>query len=870
MAGLSPMIQQYLDIKEQHKDHVLFFRLGDFYEMFFDDAVNISKELELTLTGRDCGLPERAPMCGIPYHAAEGYIKRLIDKGYKVAICEQMEDPALAKGLVKRDVIRLVTPGTVIENSLLNEEKNNYIASVVIEGKSFAVCFADISTGDTYLTEQRAQNVSIEVIEELSKFTPSEILFNDKLVSYAEIGDFIKNKLSCVCEMYDETELDYNRCLKTVLAHFKGRSLEELGLSQMNLAVRALGGLVHYVDGTQSDGARRIVDVNLYKEDQYMSIDITARRNLEITETMRSKEKRGTLLWVLDKTRTAMGKRYMRKSLEQPLLNLTEITRRQTAIAELLPNNALRDELSEALSNVYDLERLMTRVVYGSVNPREIKALSFTLSNLPKLKALSESFHCPYLSDIHGRIDTLDEVHALIENAIVDEPPITMKDGGAIRDGFNPDLDEYRDLCSNAKNYIAQIEEHEKEATGIKNLRIGYNRVFGYYIEVTKSYLDLVPETYIRKQTLANCERYITQELKDLEAKVLTANEKILALEAEIFDEVRKFVASKIDLIQRTASALARLDFILSLTNVAAENNYVCPSVTLDGVIDIRDGRHPVVEQMLHDSLFVPNDTLLDTKGNRMLIITGPNMAGKSTYMRQVAILVIMAQIGSFVPASSANIGICDKIFTRVGASDDLSAGQSTFMVEMSEVAHILKNATPRSLVILDEIGRGTSTFDGMSIAKAVVAHIVQNKKLGCKTLFATHYHELTELEGEFDGVKNYNIAVKKRGDDITFLRKIVRGGADESYGIEVAKLAGVPDPVVEAAKVYLAELDRSDGSAAPHRPAEQEDEGFGQVSFAQNSTDQVREKLQRIQIDTLTPIEALNTLYELKKLLSD
>ncbi|MFZ2538461.1 MAG: DNA mismatch repair protein MutS [Oscillospiraceae bacterium] len=867
MESLSPMMQQYFDIKAQNEDCVLFFRLGDFYEMFFDDAVNISKVLELTLTGRDCGMDERAPMCGIPYHASEVYIKRLIDKGYKVAICEQMEDPSVAKGIVKRGVVRIVTPGTVIENNLLNEEKNNYIASAIVEGKSFAICFADISTGDVYLTEQKTSSMSIDVINELSKFTPSEILFNDQLVTHKQIGEFVKNKLSCVCDVYNEDELEYNKCLTTVLSHFKGKSLEEIGIATMPLAIKAIGGLINYVNKTQKDGALRIVTVNLYNQSQYMNIDLTARRNLEITETMRAKEKRGTLLWVIDKTKTAMGKRYIRKSLEQPLLNLTDITRRQTAITEMIEDSQMRSELADALSNVYDLERLMTRVIYGSVSPRDVRGLAFTIANLPKIKGITRGFKCQYLSDVNGSINILQEVHNLIENSIVDEPPISLKDGGVIKTGFNAELDEYRNLCGDAKGFIAQIEENEKIATGINKLKIGYNRVFGYYIEVTKSNLEQVPQTYIRKQTLANCERYITQELKDLEAKVLSANDKIIAIEAEIFDEVRKFIASKIDVIQSTASALAKLDFILSLANVAVENNYVCPSITLDGTINIIDGRHPVVEKVLKDSMFVPNDTKLDAKDNKMLIITGPNMAGKSTYMRQVAIITIMAQIGSFVPASSATISICDKIFTRVGASDDLSMGQSTFMVEMSEVAYILANATSKSLVILDEIGRGTSTFDGMSIAKAVVSYIVKNKKLGCKTLFATHYHELTSMENELDGVKNYNIAVKKRGDDITFLRKIIRGGADDSYGIEVAKLAGVPLCVVEDAKKILAELESSKYAPITKTQIPCDDE-FLQVSFAQNQCDLVREKLDRMQVDTLTPIEALNALYELKKLL--
>ncbi len=656
MASLSPMMQQYLDIKAAHKDHVLFFRLGDFYEMFFDDAINISKELELTLTGRDCGLPERAPMCGIPYHSAETYIKKLIERGYKVAICEQLENPALAKGLVKRDVVRLITPGTVIENSFLNEERNNYIASIVVEKRSFSVCFADVSTGEVYLTEQKAKDLSAELIGELSRFSPSEILFNEALVSHKEVGVFIKDKLSCVCEMYTKEELLYADCAKLILSHFAGQTLEQLGIGDKPLAVQALGALIRYIGSTQKDGAKRLSSVKLYREDEYMGLDLTARRNLELTETMRAKEKRGTLLWVLDRTKTAMGKRYIRKAVEQPLLNAAEITKRQTAIRALLEDGAKRSEIRTSLSRVYDLERLMTRVIYGTVNPRELRSLAYTLAELPALKSITEGFSADYLAKIHAQIEPLEDVRALIENAICDEPPVTLKDGGVIRAGFNKELDEYHDVRDHSKEYIAAIEEREREATGIKNLKIGYNRVFGYYIEVTRSYQNLVPDTYISKQTLTNCERYITQELKDLETKVLTSNEKSIALEAEIFGEVRRFVSTKTPQIQQTADAVSMLDFIASLSEVAAENRYVCPDITMDGRVQIKNGRHPVVEQMLRDALFVPNDTLLDTAENRMMIITGPNMAGKSTYMRQVALIVIMAQIGSFVPADSASI----------------------------------------------------------------------------------------------------------------------------------------------------------------------------------------------------------------------
>lgn len=864
MAKLSPMMQQYLNIKSIHKDHVVFFRLGDFYEMFFDDAIKISKELELTLTGRDCGLPERAPMCGIPYHAANTYIKRLIDKGYKVAICEQTEDPAVAKGLVNREVIRLITPGTVIEGDILLDAKNNYIASFYVKGNNFTACFADISTGEVSLTTQKSGNLSSDLTNELSKFTPAEILYNDSFAELSEVMDFVEKKLSCVSGSFSAEGIDLTLAKDAILSHFQMKTIEELGLSEEETAVSALGGLLLYLNQTQKDGAKRLTKVTLYGQDQYMNIDITARRNLEITETMRSQEKKGTLLWVLDHTKTAMGKRFMRKALEQPLLHIGEITRRQNAVGELMQSTIGLSELREALSGVYDLERLMTRVLYGTTTPRELRALATTAEKLPGLKEATRPFTSDLLKEIHEDMDPLEDIFRLINNAIVEEPPLTMKDGGYIKKGFHEDLDELRELCSNVKGYIHQIEETEKEKTGIKSLKIKYNRVFGYYIEISKSYLEQVPEHYIRKQTLVNGERYITEELKELETKVLTSSEKMLALESEIFNEVRKYVASRIEVIQTTANAVSKLDFLCSLADVALKNQYVCPQIVLDGRIEIKGGRHPVVEEMLEDSLFVPNDTCLDKKSNQMMVITGPNMAGKSTYMRQVAIITIMAQIGSFVPAQSATLSVVDRIFTRVGASDDLSSGQSTFMVEMSEVAHILKNATPNSLVILDEIGRGTSTFDGMSIAKAVVEYIAQNKKLRCKTLFATHYHELTCLEQEMEGIKNYNIAVKKRGDNITFLRKIVPGGADDSFGIEVAKLAGVPDKVISRAREILGELE-SEGTESLQMkvPVAEED---AQVSFT-SYTSEAEEKIKQLSLDTLTPLEALNVLYELKKM---
>ncbi len=866
MSKLSPMMQQYLDIKAEHKDHIVFFRLGDFYEMFFDDAVNISKELELTLTGKDCGLPERAPMCGIPYHASDTYIKRLIDKGYKVAIVEQTEDPAKAKGLVKREITRIVTPGTVIEGEMLDEAKNNYIATAYVEGKSFALCFADISTGEVHLTEQHGSNITLDIINELSKFMPSEILYNKGFLKNREVKKYIDDKIGCVCCLFDDEQISLFNAEDVILKHFNS-TLKELGLEGKELATNALCGLIKYLNKTQTDGARRIEKINFYKENQFMNIDITAKRNLEITQTMRSNDKkRGTLLWVLDKTKTSMGKRYMRKALELPLVNLAQITRRQNAVGELCEDTIRLSDICDNLSGVYDLERLMTRVIYSSATPRELKALADTAKKLPEIKRLSESFKCDILSKVYNDIDLLEDISALVDNSIADEPPANTKDGGYIKQGFNADLDELREICTNAKDYIKRIEDDEKEKTGIRNLKIKYNKVFGYYIEVTNSFLSQVPDRYIRKQTLTNCERYITQELKELESKVLTSSEKILSLEAEILNEVRQYIASRLEVIQKTANAIAELDFLCSLANVAIENNYVCPDIVVDGRLEIKGGRHPVVEKMLDGAPFVPNDTVMDVKNNQMLVITGPNMAGKSTYMRQIALINIMAQIGSFIPAQSATISIVDRIFTRVGASDDLSAGQSTFMVEMSEVAHILKFATPKSLVILDEIGRGTSTYDGMSIARAVIEYIVQNSKIRCKTLFATHYHELTELENELNGIKNYNIAVKKRGDDITFLRKIVPGGADDSFGIEVAKLAGVPEKVISRAKEILSELE-SQGVPVKAKSDSDNKASEEQVSFM-NLKSEVEEKIKNTDIDILTPIEALNMLYELKKLL--
>ncbi len=866
MGKLSPMMQQYKEIKEAHKDYILFYRLGDFYEMFFDDALTASRELELTLTGRDCGLEERAPMCGVPHHACDVYVKKLVEKGYKVAICEQVESPYEAKGVVKREVIRITTPGTIVEGSMLPEGENNYIASVYCDKTGFGICFADISTGEVLFTESRDEPVERNIVNELSKFTPVELLVNDQLFDCKEVEEFIKTKLNCVVDPVDNEEYEATVCIKTILSHFKKTSLSDLGLDDREFAVYAVGSLLNYLRRTQKEGVNRITGISSYNDEQFLSIDFTARRNLELTETIRTQEKRGTLLWVLDKTKTAMGKRLLRKYLEQPLANIPQITRRQAAVAELFEKNIDRIELAEALSGVYDLQRLMTKVVYGTVNPREMQALSFTASHLPRVKELTRTFSSALLRDLDAQLDILADIRELIDSAIIEDPPVSLKDGGVIKKGYNAHLDELKDIHSNAKKYLADIEQREKDSTGIKNLRISYNRVFGYFIEVTKSNLSLVPDHYIRKQTLVNCERYITEELKELESKVLYATDKMVALETELYNEIRQTVSEKLPVIERTAAAVAQLDVLQSFAQVASDHNYVCPQLSVNGEIQIIEGRHPVVEAISSDGAFIPNDVFLDRDKNKIAIITGPNMAGKSTYMRQVALIVIMAQMGSFVPAKAATISLVDKVFTRVGASDDLTAGQSTFMVEMSEVAHILQNATPNSLVILDEIGRGTSTFDGMSIAKAVVEYIVREKHLGCKTLFATHYHELTVLENEYEGVVNYNIAVKKRGDDIIFLRKIVRGGADDSYGIEVAKLAGVPQKVIKRAKTILSELEMNVGKPDLTYHIET---GDGQISFEDQQNEKALGRLKKLDADSLTPREALEAVYELKAILN-
>jgi DNA mismatch repair protein MutS len=862
-ANLSPMMKQYFSIKHKYKDHILFFRLGDFYEMFFEDAIIVSKTLELTLTGKDCGLDERAPMCGVPYHSAEIYIKKLIDNGYKVAICEQLTDPKEAKGIVERDVIKIVTPGTLTESSLLDETKNNYIGAVFVKNEICSVCFADISTGDVNLFTKTGDDIQNELINEISRYNPAELLFNDKFLDYKTVTDFIKIKMNISVQLLDNSCFDVSLKKEVVLKQFNVDNLSELGLEEGSIEASCVCGLFDYISETQKALVGRFTEIKKYNDNRFMELDLTARRNLELCETMRNKEKKGSLLWVLDHTKTSMGKRLLKSYIEQPLVKPAMIINRLDAVEQLCSKSVIQQEITELLSKVYDIERLMTRVMYKSATPRDLKALSVTALQLPEIKKQLNNFSAKLLVELNSDIDTLQEISNLIENAIVDEPPISVKDGGVIKEGFNEELDRLRGIISGGKNIISEIEQREKERTGIKNLKLGYNRVFGYYIEVTKSYYDLVPADYIRKQTLANCERFITDELKKTEYEILGANEKVLNLEADIFSEVRDFIATHLVKVQKTASALAQLDVLCSFAYTSMKNMYTKPDIAIDGIIEIKDGRHPVVELMLTNEMYVPNNTFLDLGNNRMAIITGPNMSGKSTYMRQVALITLMAQMGCFVPAQYAKISIVDKIFTRVGASDDLTAGQSTFMVEMSEVADILKHATKQSLVILDEVGRGTSTFDGISIATAVAEHIASSRSLGCKTLFATHYHELIKLESRLSGVKNFSVAVKKRGEDIKFLRKIVEGGIDDSYGIEVAKLAGLPSKVVNRAKQILAEMEAEKSSGFTARNNNNE-----QISFKAMDYDRIIERLKKTNVDEFSDEDAKYFLKELVEML--
>ncbi len=862
-SKISPMMRQYFEVKDKYEECILFFRLGDFYEMFFDDAIVVSKALELTLTGRDCGLEERAPMCGIPYHAADMYIKRLIDLGYRIAVCEQLTDPSESKGIVVRDVVKIVTPGTLTDSSMLDDGKNNYICSIYYDEheKSCAVASADISTGEASLCRFEGKELEAGVINELSRCQPAEIIFTDSFLLLKNVADFVKVRLGCAVTLRDDICFSPSEKREMVAGVFGVKSVAELGLTENGADCAAVCGLFDYINDTQKTSVSRFTVLELLNGDSFMGLDLNARRNLELTETLRSKEKKGSLLWVLDSTKTSMGRRLLKNWIEQPLKSPARIIERLDAVETLYKKSVVLTDISELLDRVYDLERLMTRVMYKTANPRDLKSLSATALQLPLIKKELEKLEgSKLLSRYNEEISTLDEIVQLVENAVMDEPPVSVKDGGVIKDGFNEELDNLRHIMTHGKELIDEIEQREKESTGIKNLKIGFNRVFGYYIEVTRSYYDLIPEGYIRKQTLANCERFITEELKNAENAILGAKDKALTLEADIFAEVREFLATKLESVQQTASAVAAVDVLCSFANVALRNQYVKPDIAIDGTIDIKAGRHPVVELMLRDEMFVPNDVYIDTKSSRMSIITGPNMSGKSTYMRQTALIVLMAQIGSFVPADAAKISVVDKIFTRVGASDDLTAGQSTFMVEMSEVSDILKNATPDSLVILDEVGRGTSTFDGVSIARAVAEHICTTKKLGCKTLFATHYHELIGLENELEGVKNYSIAVNKHGGTIRFLRKIVRGGVDESYGVDVAKLAGLPSKVVSRARELLEEMERN---RTTENSAEKADTN-GQISFGEVNREAALDMLEKTNIDELSDAECRELLRDM------
>lgn len=873
MTEYTPMMQHYLKTHEEYKDCILFYRLGDFYEMFFNDAKVVSKELELTLTGKSCGAEERAPMCGIPYHAAETYLTRLVKKGYKVAICEQVEDPKLAKGMVKREVTRVVTPGTTLNAQALDETKNNYIMCIAYIGDHYGISSADITTGDYYVTEVDSER---KLLDEVNKYQPTEIICNEAFyISGIDIDD-MKNRMGIVIYSLDAWYFSDETAQMTLKDHFKVRDLEGLGLADYDSGVVAAGALLKYLYETQKTTLSNLVAIHPYTTGKFMIIDSSTRRNLELVETLREKQKRGSLLWVLDKTRTAMGARTLRSFVEQPLIERTEIEERYDAIDEFNTNAITREEIREYLNPVYDLERLITRVTYQTASPRDLIAFRNSIHMLPPIKTLMSDFQSPLLKRLYEQLDTLDELYELIERSITEEPPLTLHDGGILKEGYNEEVDRLRKAKTDGKSWLADLEAKEREKTGIKNLKIKYNKVFGYYLEVTNSFKDMVPDYFTRKQTLANAERFITPELKELEDVILGAEDKLIVLEYELFREVRQKVADEVVRIQKTAKAVAQIDVFASLATVAEQNNYCRPKLNEKGLIDIKDGRHPVVERMIQNEMFVANDTYLDNGSNRVSIITGPNMAGKSTYMRQSALIVLMAQIGSFVPAKSAKIGIVDRIFTRVGASDDLASGQSTFMVEMSEVANILRNATSNSLLILDEIGRGTSTFDGLSIAWAVVEHISNPRLLGAKTLFATHYHELTELEGKLNSVNNYCIAVKEKGDDIVFLRKIVKGGADKSYGIQVAKLAGVPDNVIERAKEIVEELSNNDiteivqnisaeGSSKRSKPKLDEVD-LEQISLLDTmDNDTILNELKELDLGQMTPIEAMNKLYELQ-----
>ena len=867
MAEYSPMMQHYLATKEKYKDCILFYRLGDFYEMFFDDAVNVSQELELTLTGKDCGQEQRAPMCGIPYHAAESYIAKLVQNGHKVAICEQLEDPKLAKGIVKRDVIRVVTPGTVTESNLLEEKKNNFIMSIFKKGIFFGIAICDISTGDFYASEIKEENNFERLLDEISRYSPSEIIANEMLTGCEEEISKIKERFDVYIS--EETEEKFSEDTENIYEQYalsddKGNIVKDL--EKRLFAVSAINGLIKYIEDTQKTKLEHINRITIYTITKYMSLDINARRNLELTEKMRDKSKKGTLLWVLDKTSTSMGGRLLRRWISDPLIDENEINERLEVVEELKENIILRGELLDTLKGVYDMERLAGKIAYGNVNARELNSLKASSSKLPEIKSMIKNSKSKMLRNLYEELDSLEDIYELIDKAIVDDPPILVTEGGVIKMGYNTEIDELKTAMTQGKTWLVQLEAREKEETGIKGLKVGYNKVFGYYLEVTKSNLALVPDRYIRKQTLTGGERYITEELKELESKVLGAEEKVVGLEYQAFVQIREQIKSQIQRVQKSALAISKLDVLCSFAQVAEDLNYCKPEVDRSGIIDIKEGRHPVIEKMLPAGSFVANDTYMDKESNRLSIITGPNMAGKSTYMRQVALITLMAQIGSFVPATSAHIGVVDKIFTRVGASDDLSMGQSTFMVEMMEVANILKEATSNSLVVLDEIGRGTSTYDGLSIAWAVAEYIEDKEKCGAKTLFATHYHELTGLENTLEGVKNYSIAVKEKGEDIIFLRKIVEGGTDESYGVHVARLAGVPKVVTQRANEILKQIERKNVLTNKTVEKENKKQVSGQLDMFNFKLAEIAHELDKVNINELTPIDALNTLVKIKE----
>jgi len=864
---MTPMMEQYFEIKRQYNGYLLFYRLGDFYEMFFDDAILASRELELTLTGRDCGEAERAPMCGVPFHSADTYIARLIEKGYKVAICEQTEDPAQAKGLVRREVVRVITPGTLIDSEMLPEQRNNYICSVFSSGMDYGLCFIDLSTARAVATLIYGDNMDNRLLNELSTYMPREALSNVSASKLGIVADFMTSR-GIILNDDQSYRYDYDSCAERFRVQF-GASVKE-GAAEDRSLVCAVGALLSYVSEMQKNDLPNLCELEIYSEGQYLDIDMNSRRNLELTENMRSKDKKGSLLWVLDKTESAAGARLLRRWVEHPLVNSAHIIRRQCAVEELVGNFMKREELSELLSQVLDTERLITKIIYGTANARELRAVATTAAVLPEVKSLMEDCESEELRRIWRELDTLQDVCDRINKAICDEPPFSIREGGMIRDGYSEEVDYLRSVMDDGRGWVERVAAEEKARTGIKTLKISYNKVFGYYIEVSKSFIDQVPDSYIRKQTLSNCERYITQELKDMEATILGAKDRLCAIEHDLFCEVRSFVAEHSERIKKASALLAELDVYQSLASVAAKGQYVKPEISEDDIISIKDGRHPVVERFVKDSYFVPNDALLDTKANRLMLITGPNMAGKSTYMRQVALITILAQIGSYVPAAEAHIGICDKVFTRVGASDDLASGQSTFMLEMNEVAYILKNATRRSLIIYDEVGRGTSTFDGMSIARAIIEY-TNSKKIGARTLFATHYHELTTMEEEFDGIVNYHVAAKKRGDNINFLRKILRGSTDDSYGIEVAKLAGIPNEVIKRAREVLASVEAASGavkdavdSGARHK--DNANGGMDALSLDDCIGARLVEELRSVDLNTLSPYECMNLMFEWKK----